>query len=328
MSLFYQIMGTTKCPRIKKHPGLKTLPISTKHEPNTPGYLLLYICETTESKQSIKCLEDGRWSESPYCPDPTNFTCPDPGHILHGNHNGTGTYKVGTVIQFKCQNEPTTSQTLSNITADISQQSAKLLFSSVDGHMNSNGTLSENQLPTTVAATMTADTNMNEVDTITTLSASTTAEIVSTAKLSNLSLATPIMDSNRVTIDPSILVDQLQSPEGDHGPIRYNLTGQRYLKCLASSRWNHPNPVCSPILPEEGSNLKFFVTSALVILVPILILIIIAQLFIKWKRRQQQRARWKQYFTDYKYRHSKSSIAFGMKPLQGTSKTSIPVTDL
>jgi len=210
MSLFYNVMGAARCPKIKKHAGIKLRPTNKSKEPYNPGEVLIYSCESTEFTQSIKCLDDGRWSELPHCPDPTNSTCPELGPIQHGSHNASGQLKVGTIVAFKCDEE------------------------------------------------------------------------------------------------------------------FLNLTGHRLTKCLPSSKWSHPIPSC---LAEQKSNLSLILTSTILILIPILILVTIIQLFTRWRRKQQQRERWKQYFTDYKYRHSKTSITFGARP-QTTTTSTIPITDL
>jgi hypothetical protein len=112
---------------------------------------------------------------------------------------------------------------------------------------------------------------------------------------------------------------------GAQSVLRYNLTGHRVLKCLPSSKWNHPAPTCTPVYPEPPSNVGFLLASTALILIPILILVVLFHLFIRWRKRQQQRERWKQYFTDYKYRHSKTSITFANRP---NSQATVPVTDL
>lgn len=327
-------MGAARCPKIKKHPGVKLRPLNTASGPYTPGYTLVYSCESTETKQSIKCLDDGSWSEIPFCPDPTNFTCPEPATVSHGSHNGTGAYKVGTILQFKCDNEqilPVQSTSSSSITTsnnivnnDSYQTSSRLLSSPLDSITQNN--ITSNNSPTTLATTFLNNLNTNDVDTLTT---STISNLQTLEKQSNnFSSVTPFPTSNSFDSESSIVAAS-QSFNIDQNLIRYNLTGQRYLRCLPSAKWSSLQPTCSPILPEKESNLKFLLTSAFLIIVPILILIVIAQLVIKWKKRQQQRARWKQYFTDYEYRHSKSSIAFGMRGVQQNStNATIPVTDL
>lgn len=214
----YQIIGATRCKKIKKHPGIKLKPLYKANELFTPGDMLLYTCESNESIRSIRCLEDGNWSNLEPCPDPSNFTCPDLAPTPHGFYNFSGPNKVGTIVQFDCEN-------------------------------------------------------------------------------------------NNSTTDP----------------IRYEPT-HKILKCLPSSKWNHPPPVCTPILPEPASRVSLYLTSAFLILIPILIIVFIVNLFIRWKKKQQQRERWKQYFTDYRYRHSKTSITFRRPPQDST--TTIPVTDL
>lgn len=223
----YQIIGATRCKKIKKHPGIKLKPLYRAKEVFTPGDMLLYTCESNESTQSIKCLDDGSWTNLEPCPDPSNFTCPDLAPTPHGSYNVSGPSKVGTIVSFKCDDEAN----------------------------NSNSTT------TTITATNT---------------------------------------------------------------IRYEPT-HRLLKCLPSSKWNHPPPVCTPIVPEPTSRVSLYLTSAFLILIPILIIVFIVKLFYKWKKKQQQRERWKQYFTDYRYRHSKTSITF-RRPQD--PQTTIPVTDL
>ena len=150
-----------------------------------------------------------------------------------------------------------------------------------------------------------------ESTTVTTATATTTTSATSPY---NLSISSGAINNFTINSENSM-------------PLRYSLSGHRFLKCLASSKWNHPTPTCKPIYSEPPSNVSFVLTSVLVILIPILILLAIVQLFVRWRKRQQQRARWKQYFTDYKYRHSKTSIAFGMRPQSSTANT-VPVTDL
>lgn len=257
MSLFYQVMAPARCPKIKKHVGIKLRPaIKATKEPFKPGDVLIYSCESTEFVQTIKCLDDGKWSELPNCPDPSNNTCKDLEPILHGYWNSSGPYKVGSVVSFKCDdNQPSKNNSYDNIATY---------------HLNDT---IKSPIPTTTIF------NQNNND-----------------RIDNL--------------------------------IRYNITGHRILKCLPSSKWNHPMPSCSPILPEPRSNLSLLLTSAILILVPILIFIAIVQLFIRWRKRQQQRERWKQYFTDYEYRHSKTTITFGLSPQNSSSNATIPVTDL
>lgn len=257
MSLFYQVMAAARCPKIKKHVGIKLRPANkATKEPFKPGDVLIYSCESTEFVQTIKCLDDGRWSELPHCPDPSNNTCKDLEPIPHGSWNSSGPYKVGSVVSFKCDDNQLYNNNYDNLTTY---------------HLNDT---IKSQIPTTIFSSN--DYNNNNIDNL----------------------------------------------------IKYNVTGHKILKCLPSSKWNHPMPSCSPILPEPKSNLSLMLTSAIVILIPIFILIAIVQLFIRWRKRQQQRARWKQYFTDYKYRHSKTSITFGMRPQNSSSNTTIPVTDL
>lgn len=262
MSLFYQVMAAARCPKIKKHVGIK-LKVANKgtKEPFKPGDVLIYQCESTEFVQTIKCLDDGRWSELPHCPDPSNSTCKDLEPIPHGSWNSSGPYKVGSIVSFKCDDDTSNSNQLYNI--------------------NNNDNSTTYHLNDTIKSTIPATT-------------------------------TTILNSN----------------DNFSNSIKYNVTGHKVLKCLPSSKWNHPMPSCSPILPESKSNFNVMLTSAIIILIPLLIFIAIFQIFIRWRKRKQQRARWKQYFTDYKYRHSKTSITFGMRPQNSTSNTTIPVTDL
>lgn len=261
MSMFYQVMGAVRCPKIKKHPGLKLRPINKAKEPFMPNDMLIYSCESAEYTQSIKCLDDGRWSELPHCPDPSNFTCPNLPPLAHGVSNSTGPpYKVGSVVAFKCDTES---------------------FPNLPSLPSTFPTTQTPAIPTTTKATT-----------------------ITTTQYNNLSSETLLQRQ----------------------PLRYNLTGHRLLKCLPSSKWNHPMPTCSPVYPEPPSQVGLVLTTTILILVPILILIVIAQLFIRWRKRQQQRERWKQYFTDYKYRHSKTSITFGTRP--NSNASTIPVTDL
>ena len=258
MSVTYQVIGAVRCPKIKKHAGIKLKPINKAKEPFMPSDMLIYSCESAEFTQSIKCLDDGRWSEIPYCPDPSNFTCPDLPTLAHGVSNSSGPpYKVGSVVAFKCDTE--TFPNLPNLPSTF---------------------------PTT---TPSPTTTANQFNNLTTISETST--------------------------------DQQQQL------LRYNLTGHRLLKCLPTSRWNHPMPSCTPIYKDPPSQFKLVLASAFIILVPILIIIVMAQLFLRWRKRHQQRERWKQYFTDYKYRHSKTSITFGTRPNSNAS-TAIPVTDL
>lgn len=134
-----------------------------------------------------------------------------------------------------------------------------------------------------------------------------------------------LLQANISNITTKISENINNSTASNELPLRYNLTGYRTLKCLASGQWNHPMPTCTPVLPEQPSNIGFLLASIAIILIPILIMITVFHLFMRWRKRQQQRERWKQYFTDYKYRHSKTSITFKMRP---NSQATIPVTDL
>lgn len=244
----YFIMGSIKCPKIKKHIGVKIRPLDKSFEPNSPGYSIVYTCETTEQTQSIKCLDDGHWSDQPTCPDPTNSTCPPLEHLLNGSFNASAPYKVGTIVAFKCDND--------NFMPPQQLQ-----------HQ------SQQQPPTTTT-------------TLTTTPATPTT--------------------------PTIALTTFRERDGfdfSHlsGP-KFNLSGPRTIRCLASSKWSHEQPVCVPLTSKQ-----FPLMAILLITIPILILVIFIRLFVRWKRRQRQRARWKQYFTDYKYRHSKTSITIGLK---------------
>lgn len=274
MSTFYQVMGAVRCPKIKKHAGLKLKPLDKPvKEPFMPGDALIYLCESAEFKKYIKCADDGNWSELPYCPDPTNDTCPDLSPINNGHSNYTNPpYKVGSVIAYTCDNE--------------------------------------GQLPmttTTSIATTTASTNI-----ATSLNQTLSSEITNQS--------TNNLHQQRLTSLDLALAQQ---------PIRYNLTGQRLLKCLPNSKWSHDVPKCNPIYPQPPSQMGLFLTSTALILVPMFILIVIARLFMKRRKRKQQHERWKEYFTDYSYRHSKTSISFGNRPTAPTPVASpVPVTDL
>lgn len=244
---FYYNMGPVRCQKIKKHAGIKLRPTNKAKDPFLPGDMLIYSCESADhtTHQTIKCLDDGRWSEIPHCLDPTNFTCPDFGTFPNGSYNSSAPFKVGTIVSFRCDNE-------------FTPPSPKPL-------------------------------------------------------VSNPMTPSFLQQSNATN-------DLLETPAT--ATINYNLTGSRLLKCLPSAKWNHPPPIC---MPEQatGGNSSLMLTSVILILIPILIIIAIAHLFIRWKKRQQQRARWRQYFTDYKYRHSKTSIT-----LPQSSTATIPVTDL
>lgn len=325
-------MGATKCPKFKKHQGLSIIPIKTPNVDNFgPGFAVIYNCETTETRQTLKCLEDGRWSESLYCPDPSNMYCPDLKPFENGRHNASsGPQKVGTTVYFECNNEILTQITKPDANSPP-QQYAEPRSSNI---YQQPGSSSYDDIRQTIATTInynpTTVTNvntnlLNEVDTP---SATTTgvyplnSNNMFTSNAPNMSLATPYpsLDRKNSTHANIILAsDQI---------TRYNLTGPRYIRCLPSQKWSNSIPICSPIQPEKESNVRLFVTSAIFIIIPILIIFVILQLFIRWKKRQQQRARIKQYFTDYKNRHSKSSIAFGVRSNQATSNVTIPVTDL
>lgn len=209
----YQVISaSTNCPKIKKHAGIKLRPmIKNTKDAYSPGDMVIFSCESAEYTQTIKCLEGGKWTEIPHCPDPINFTCPDIGLIAHGTHNATNTIpsKVGTVVTIKCEHE----------------------------------------------------------------------------------------------------------------------FGDRLMRCLPSAKWSQPVPMCPPVAQaQQPLNYGWIAMSACLLLIPIILMIVIAQLFRKWRQKQQQRARWKQYFTDYKYRHSKTSITFGARPQ--IPEPTCPVTDL
>lgn len=249
MSLYYQVMGTQKCPKWwKKHAGLTVIPVQGKPKSQyTTGDLLVFRCESIEFKQTIKCLEDGRWSEMPDCPDPSNNTCPDLLPFDNGSHKpSSGPYKVGSIVTFSC----------------------------------------------------------NSAEQLQTSDGSSPQQSTGDAISSRLSITTPT------------------------ALRQYNLTGPATLKCLPSSKWNNIQPTCEPIMPKPVTNLSFWLGSMILILIPILIILLIVRLFIRWRKKQQQRERWKQYFTDYKYRHSKTSIAFETGNNQQISPNTIPVTDL
>lgn len=284
MSFFYQVMGAARCQKIKKHAGIKIKPLGANKskDPYSPNDMLLFSCESTDpiTIQSIKCLENGQWSDIPSCPDPTNFTCPDLGPLAHGTYNATGPYKVGSVVAFRCDNEQ-----LPGILQIASQSSL-----------------------TSAAAAAAATTTI----TTTTTTATTSAPA-----------STPHLPVKMFSAFPNLTASTNQ-PE-----LSFNLTGHRILRCLPSSKWNHPMPACKLVVPEPESTVGLLLTSALLVLIPILIIFAIFQLIIRWRKRQQQRERWKQYFTDYKYRHSKTSITFGLRqPQNNTSVATIPITDL
>lgn len=315
MSLFYQVMGTQRCPKIKKHLGLKIKPITKTKEPYTPGDLILFDCESNETKQTLKCLDDGRWNDMPICPDPSNHTCPSLEPIANGQANSTGPFKVGAVVAFKCENEIDTNPIITNLRkpkelkapeaneVDVNQQPATLMMTTTD-------TMLSNTNPTSIPTT-----------TITTPKPYTQSSMnpqlavpipLNMASLPSFINQGPNQSSEQLNFIYTRQQQQQQQPQ--ESTTRYNLTGHRVLKCLPSSRWNHPQPTCAPIFPESASNLSLVLTSICLISIPVLIFIGIIQLFLRWKKRQQQRERWKQYFTDYKYRHSKTSITFGMRP--------------
>lgn len=350
MSLFYQVMGANRCPKLKKHPGLKIKPITQRNpkEPYTSGDLILFDCESNETKQTLKCLDDGHWSDTPICPDPTNHTCPNLEPILNGQLNFTGPYKVGTVVAFKCDNE-VFNNNLTNFrkpkelksndpTAPIEQSlDGQNKFANLPQTTIINSNLNE------VDPIQTTITNINYPTTYPTTTTSTTPRPSMSSQPIPLNGASFLANNNNISGEVnSFLLQQQQSTTSN---IRYNLTGYRLLKCLPSSKWNHPQPTCSIVLPEPSSNVSLVLTSVCLILIPVLIFIGIIQIFLRWKKRQQQRERWKQYFTDYKYRHSKTSITFGMRsahqqsinnnnhdqilrPTTSNSNSNIPITDL
>lgn len=276
MSTFYQVMGAVKCRKIKRHSGIKLRPINKAKEPFVPNDLLLYSCESTEHTQTIKCQDDGNWTDTPPCPDPANFTCPDLEPMQHGSFTpttpATSPYKVGTVLVFKCENEP---------------------------------------LPIVSPTTSTSTSPMNNQQSVPATTTTTTSEPQDIFQQSqNITTTTISENITAINAQPA---------------LRYNLTGHRILRCLPSSKWNYPAPTCTPVYPDAPSNVGFLLFSTAIILVPILILVVLFHLFIRWRKRQQQRERWKQYFTDYKYRHSKTSITFSNRP---NSQATVPVTDL
>lgn len=236
-------MGAVRCPKLKKHAGIKLRPTNKAKEPFSPGDMLIYSCESNEYTQTIKCLDDGRWNEIPHCPDPSNYTCSDIGTFLHGSYNSSGPYRVNTVVSFNCENEFST-----------------------------------------------------------------------TPK--------PLVSSSILPLNTTNYELETSTPPSSSTAIKYNLTGSRMIKCMPSGKWSHPFPTCLQE-PATGAKSSLMLTSVILTLIPILILIAIIHLFIRWRKRQQQRARWRQYFTDYKYRHSKTSITFPQ-----SSSTTIPVTDL
>lgn len=317
MSLFYQVMGQSKCLKIKNRLGLKIKTITkTKENYYSPGDLVIYDCESNETKQTIKCLEGG-WSELPTCPDPTNYTCPNLEPMKHGYFNSTGPYKVNTIVAFKCENEFINYNDKINVTANPianTQRKPKDLKDDINP-INQSLDGQKYTVPTTI------NTNLNEVETTQTTLPTTKPQ-----------LARPIIPGAGTPSSPTQtqLYSFNQSTNSiDTSYSKYNLTGHRILRCLPSGKWNHEQPTCTPVLREQASNFSLFLTSAILILVPMLIFIGIVQLFLRWRKRQQQRERWKQYFTDYKYRHSKTSITFGMRPNQSSlSNATIPVTDL
>lgn len=271
MSTIYHVMGAIKCPKIKKHSGIKLRPVNKGKESYLPNDLLIYTCESTEQTQSIRCRDDGSWSDIPQCPDPANFTCPDLEPIPHGFYSSTSNspYKVGTTITFGCENELVPSTIQSNGSVPLK--------------------------------------NTSQED--------------SSSSSSSLPPPTTLEPQHFLNFDSRQNITSMNTePE-----LRYNLTGHRQLKCLASSKWNHPVPSCSPVHREPPSNAGFFLATFGLILIPILILAVLFHLFIRWRKRQLQQERWKQYFTDYKYRHSKTSITFSNRP---NSQIIIPVTDL
>jgi hypothetical protein len=269
MSMFYQVMGAAvKCRKIKRHSGIKLRPINKAKDPFVPNDMLLYTCESTEFTQTIKCQDDGSWTDTPSCPDPANFTCPDLEPLQHGSFTASSTspFKVGTMLLFKCDNE---------ILPILNPSSAS-------------SNISNNYNQQTLTTTTSEPQNIFQSQNITTT------------------------NSENITIN-------------SQPSLRYNLTGNRILKCLPSSKWNYPVPTCTPVLADQPSNVGFLLASTALILVPILILVVLFHLFIRWRKRQQQRERWKQYFTDYKYRHSKTSITFANRP---NRPAAVPVTDL
>lgn len=141
---YYTIMGAVRCPKPKKHAGIKLRPTNKAKEPSfSPGDMLIYSCESNEFTQTIKCLDDGKWNEIPHCPDPTNFTCPEIGTFSHGSYNSTGPFKINTIVSFKCENEfslttkPLVSDpllSLNNITNDDAETTAPIIKYNLTGN--------------------------------------------------------------------------------------------------------------------------------------------------------------------------------------------------
>jgi len=283
MSMFYQVMGAgIRCPKIKKHIGIKLRPLNKARDPFVPNDMLIYTCESEGFTQTIKCLDDGRWSEYPHCPDPSNNTCSELESVPHGIHNSSGPpFKVGTVLAFRCENEALPA---SMMLPFINQQQQQQMI-----------TTTQTVATTTTTVTTKAGINLQNV--------------------------------SQSGGSSAFQLEQNYTNNSDTTLLRYNLTGHRVLRCLPSSNWNHPVPTCTPFYPEPPSNVAFLLTSGALILIPLLILITLFHLVMRWRQRKQQQERWKQYFTDYKYRHSKTNITFGQRPGQPQTVT-IPVTDL
>lgn len=277
MSMFYQVMGAVKCGRIKKHAGIKLRPINKAKEPFVANDMLIYSCESAEFTQTIRCLDDGSWSDTPHCPDPVNYTCPDLAPLQHGFYSSASAspFKVGATVAFRCENEILPS----------------LNFSLASNNSN---------FPIMTTTTFPSE--------------------------PQLSLLSQNLTSSGFQNTTNAFYENFNQVNTSANVLRYNLTGDRVLKCLPSSKWNHPMPTCLPVYPEPQSNVGFLLASTALILIPILILVTVFHLFMRWRKRQLQRERWKQYFTDYKYRHSKTSITFGMRP--NSQAATIPVTDL
>lgn len=121
----------------------------------------------------------------------------------------------------------------------------------------------------------------------------------------------------------SLSCDQTLAPD-----VAYNITGQRIIKCLPTRNWNHPMPTCMLVAkePQNYSSTAYLFPAVSLILVVVILLAFI-HLLLKWRKEAQQKARWKQYFNDYKHRHSRTSINLNIRPQQ-QQKTNMPVTDL
>lgn len=148
---------------------------------------------------------------------------------------------------------------------------------------------------------------------------------------------------------------------GDFIIYECKTTGEKAsLKCMQSGRWEDP-PVCPPYInngtrpfnnstysnstttntttpitpiqsPGEDINQLDSHNVTLVLAFVILILslaTIIAYIIYTWRKKQQNRARWKKYFTDYKYRHSRTHITIAYSnDIVNNNVNNVPVTDL